>query len=202
MLDRNLAPERKLTDEDRRAEAALTQSVELRDVADEAMAIHNDAERKLREDLRPKEMTEAAAAAIADTLLDERYAKGQQLSMNAENFHFNKRDSEHIADLALPEKYNTVEYEVPVIRQGQRLEFVRMADENDLIRAEVNTPTHKDILNDGVPLQSLKGYAVIGLPPGDLERNQDQMADARNNGELALGVYKITNALHIKDYDL
>jgi len=200
MREHTLSPEKSA--DERRIEAALDASLGLRQLADEALEIYNAPDRQLRPDLHAGALTLAHAAEIADKLLTERYELGQKLSMNAQTHHFNVRDAQRSDRFKLPEVFDKVDYEVPLLRQGQRLEFVRMAQEDDLIRAEVHTPDHRDILETGVPLQSLKGYAVIGLPPGDLERTQDDLKHARNRGELAYGVYKITNALYFKDYTL
>lgn len=202
MLDRNLDADRTRTPEERRAEIALEHSIELRQLADEAIAIDQSADRHLRDDLNLGPLTTTTAAAIADKVLDERLEMGLKLSHNAQLYAFKKRDAEKDPRFAMDEKYNGIDIEVPTIRQGQRLEFVRMADANDLARAEVDTPQHRAIMEDGVPLQSYSGYAVIGLPPGDLEHSQKDLAQARANGEPAYGVYKITNAYFFKEYEL
>lgn len=200
MLEHDITLEK--SSDERRTQAALDASLELRQLADEAMEIYNAPDRHLRQDLQPEAITPATAALIADKLLDERHEIAQRLSMNAQVHHFNVRDAQKSDQFKLPEVFDKVDYEVPTLRQGQRLEFVRMATENDLIRAEVNTPAHRDILEMGIPLQSLKGYSVIGIPPGDLEHTQDDMGNARDHGEVVYGVYKITNALYFKDYAL
>ncbi|MBA44822.1 MAG: hypothetical protein CMF62_12600 [Magnetococcales bacterium] len=202
MLDRDIAPDRTRTDDERRAESALEQSLELRQVADGAISIDKDPERQLRDDLKPEVMTQAAAAAIADKVLDERFDMSQKMTMNGQLHAFKKRDAEKDDRFALPDLYKKVEYDIPLLINGRRLEFVRMADEKDLIRAEVDSPEHRAIMEDGVPLESRTGYAVIGLPPGDLERSQEDMAEARARGEVVYGVYKITTAFHFKDYEL
>lgn len=202
MLERDIAPDRTRTDDERRAEAALEQCIELRQVADEAIAIDKDPDRSLRADLQPEAMTPAVAATIADKILDERVEMAQKMTMNGQLHAFKQRDAAKDERFALPDIYNKVEYDVPLLINGRRLEFVRMADEKDLIRAEVDSPEHRAILDDGTPLESRTGYSVIGLPPGDLERSQDDMAAARARGEVAYGVYKITTAFQFKDYEL
>ena len=93
MLDRDIAPDRTRTDDERRAESALEQSLELRQVADEAISIDKDPERQLRDDLKPEVMTQAAAAAIADKVLDERFDMSQKMTMNGQLHAFKKRDA-------------------------------------------------------------------------------------------------------------
>ena len=184
-----------LSPEDRRAQAALEASMELRQLTDEVMAICNDPERSLRDDLQgdlmPKQaMTETVAAKIADKVIDERMQKAAELTQNAQNYVFNKRDAEKDARFAMAEHYN-VEHEVPFVQNGIRLEYVRMADEKDLIRGEVNSPDHHKIMGDGVPLESRSGQAVFGLAPQGLENEQGKIA-----------VYKRTASNPIKDFDL
>ena len=190
-LERN--PER--TQEDRRAQAALEASMELRQLTDEVMAIHNDPERNLREDLVPAQpLTETVAARIADKVIDERMEKAAELTRNAQYYVFNKRDAKKDERFAMPAHYN-VEHEVPFVQNGIRLEYVRMADENDLIRAEVDSADHRKIMDDGVPLESRNGRAVFGLAPPGLENE-------KGDGQGKIAVYKRTASNPIKDFDL
>ena len=186
-------PER--TQEDRRAQVALEASMELRQLTDEVMAINNDPERNLRDDLVPDQpLTETVAARIADKVIDERMEKAAELTRNAQYYVFNKRDAEKNERFEMPAHYN-VEHEVPFVQNGIRLEYVRMADENDLIRAEVDSTDHRKIMDDGVPLESRSGRAVFGLAPPGLENE-------KGDGQSKIAVYKRTASNPIKDFDL
>ena len=177
-------PQRQQTPEQREAIRALEQDAELRQLATDALLIHENPERQLRRDLQKPQMTNVEYAAAAKHVMMEREAMARDLQKRAIEAYAEQPGRMGEGAPSIVDQLKTanpdLEFEVPTFYENERLVYDGMADVRDIARAGVSFPKHREILENGIPLQSKTQMdVVIGLPPGDLEMNRQNLREMR-----------------------
>ena len=183
-------PER--TPEQRDACKVLEQNAELRQLATEALIIHEAPDRALRQDLQQAKMTNVEYLDAACKVVDERRHIANALQANALKAYEPQRGDPSVVE-QLKAQRPDMNITIPTFIENEQLEFSHMASIEDVARAGATLPEHRQVMEMGIPLQhQAKMDEVIGLPPGDLERSRQDYAQLRQiNPFGGYAIYKI-----------